>query len=146
MTLSNEEFARRFVHADMIDTLNPPRANKMELVGVDGLLLVVGYGWAVYACRDAAGNFYLFGDGYATDGSNVGWAGYSSTTTKHLQYLKSALEAADRNCRVIDSRLQLSDIEDCGPDKRPAVLVTDLLYDHEVEPLDYTGYLYRKDG
>lgn len=104
--------------------------------------VLVGYGYAVYALDlsgvgDVAADFALFGDGYASDNSAVGWAGYSGTTTQHLQEIKAALEAVDAEFAVVDRRLETGQLDD--------VSVAELIEERAVEPQEYTGHLYRRD-
>lgn len=137
MTLSNADLAKRFV------TGGTGSANRMEIREVDGVRVVVGYGWAVYAATSPGVGYVLFGDGYATDNSNVGWAGYSSTTTKHLQTLKGALEEHARDFTVVDVELTTRS-KGFGRPEIDDVSLTELMSEHAVEPREATGYYYRQ--
>jgi len=138
MTLRNDELAERFVRG-----AESGSASRMEIKTLNDTRYVLGYGWAVYAAV-TPGNYYLFGDGYKSDRSNVGWAGYSGTTTKHIQVLKRALEDAAGRYSVLDYRLEESEITDMAPEAVP-VHLNGIHRAHGQEPLEYTGYLYRRD-
>lgn len=143
MTLSNDELARRFVAGDATG-----KACNMEIAKLGEYRAVIGYSWAVYACElpdDHPADVALFGDGYATDSTAVGWAGYSGTTTGHLQILKAALEDAGVPFAVVDSRVKRG-WSGTGADKRFRDIdaLGEYVDGDTVEKQGYTGYLYRK--
>lgn len=139
MTTTNENLAERFVRGD-----GSGEASRMEICVIGDTRYILGYGWAVYAAA-TPGAYYLFGDGYKTDDTNVGWSGYSSTTTKHIQIIKAALETFAGDFAVVDKRVEASDLHKRSPEEIPAYL-NNLKVAEEVEPLDYTGYRYRREA
>lgn len=61
------------------------KCNRMAIEeGDDGWTYLWGYGHALYAARKAGGPLFIYN----------GWYGYSSTTSKHLNALKSAAKSA----------------------------------------------------
>jgi hypothetical protein len=137
MTLTNDTLAERFVRGHASGS-----SSRMSLARVDDVTVVVGYGWAVYAAK-SPGRYYLFGDGYASDSTAVGWSGYSSTTTKHIQTIKAALEEFAGDYSVVDHRLEMSELVSSPPEAAAAYL-DELKREHGTEPLEYTGYHYMK--
>jgi len=131
MTLSNHDLIERFLAG-----CSDGRAARMEIETINGVRCIVGYGWAVYAA-DMGDTIALFGDGYRTEGDNVGWAGYSGTTTGHLQEIKGAMVETDRKFAVADYAFEVSELRDGTPPDQ-------IVREQEVEPRDYTGHLYRK--
>lgn len=79
------------------------KASRMRSTTVDDYRCIVGYGWAVYAV-DMGDFVALFGDGYATHDTDVGWAGYSGSTTGHLQDIKRVMGDDQIPFKVIDAR------------------------------------------
>lgn len=132
MTLPKDELIARFLDGGTAGT-----ASNMEIRTINGYRCIVGYGWAVYAA-DLIGEYALFGDGYKTTETHVGWAGYSGTTTQHLQEIKGALEATDEPFRVVDEPLTMSNLRDDELDLEAFTAK------HEVEPRETTGYLYKQ--
>lgn len=139
MTLRNDKLAERFVRG--ADT---GQASRMRIETINDVRYVEGYGWALYAAA-SPGGYYLFGDGHKTDNTNVGWAGYSSTTTNHIQILKRALVNKGVNFAVVDKRVESDELLSTAPEA-VAGLLNELKQEHEVEPNDYTGYHYKKTG
>lgn len=105
MTYTNRKAAERFV-AD-----ENGAASNMRSEMVSGVRCMVGYGWAVYALYMAdEDRFVLFGTGYRSDGSEKGWVGYSSTTTKQIHTIKDALERAGAEYDVVDRQLTTKEL------------------------------------
>lgn len=74
MTKSNEELI-----ADFATRGATGKSARMEVTrSEDGTAFLWGYGWALYACRPLQGPIHVY----------EGWAGYSSTTTKHIRLFK----------------------------------------------------------
>lgn len=130
-------------------------ASREEIERIAGRRCIVGYGWAVYVTEtpDMDGiDYALFGDGYKSDGTNVGWAGYSGTTTQHLQEIKAALEARDASYAVVDAQMRSARgwAARGGRGDRPALSeIPDedfraFVRTHRVEKREYTGHFYRK--
>lgn len=132
MTLSKTDLIERFLSG-----ATAGRASREEIKAINGYRCIVGYGWAVYAA-DLVGEYALFGDGYKTRGTHVGWAGYSGTTTGHLQEIKGVLEAKDAPYRVVGGALTESKLAKGDFDLEAYV------EENEVEPREATGYLYRQ--
>lgn len=146
MTLSNGGLAQRFVTADS------PRgdrgeASRMRIDTIDGTRVVIGYGWAIYAAWvEGWDEFLLFGDGYASDDTDVGWAGYSGPTTGHIQKIKGALEFHDVDFTVVDARPSTRTRGGEGHVVRDADGLYELASENAVDPQEYTGYFYRKEA
>lgn len=94
---------------------------------------IIGYGHAVYAAEVNDGQYALFGDGYASHNTDVGWAGYSGQTTQHLQELKGMFEEHDVPYTVVDYQLSVSEIHS-GESLAGIVLA------HETKPAPGDGY------
>ena len=95
---------------------------------------IIGYGWAVY-CMRFNGKHLLFGDGYATKGNNVGWAGYSGQTTQHMQEIKGMLEENGEDYTVVDYRLEKSELDNLDESD-----ILDIVLENQVESQG-TGYI-----
>lgn len=132
MTLANRDLIERF-----LDGRESGKASRMEIRTRDGYRLLVGYGWAIYAA-DLGDKFALFGDGYKTNDTHVGWAGYSGTTTGHLQDIKRMLEERDEEYIVVDHQTEYNDFN------LDAFDIEERAEAEEVEPRETTGYLYRQ--
>lgn len=78
MTLTNREVVKRFCRAVS------GKSNKMESVAFEttGDAFLWDYGWALLAHRTATGTIYVYD----------GWDGHSSTTTKHLNLVKTSAD------------------------------------------------------
>lgn len=132
MTLSNDAMIQRF-----LEGVNIASASRMQVQTIESIRCIVGYGHAVY-CAEAGGQYALFGDGYATDGSAVGWSGYSGPTTKHIQRIKGWLETNREDYVVVDRRPQTDDIDDEDWN------VSKMIAEDAVEAQEYTGYYYQR--
>lgn len=132
MTIAKSTMIQRFLHGN-----HTGKASREELRLLNGTLCVVGYGWAVYAA-DLGDRYVLFGDGYKTRGNNVGWAGYSGTTTAHLQEIKGAFEERGVDYVVVDFRLEDQDVLDSE------FSFAEIIEEYQVEKRESTGYLYRQ--
>lgn len=92
MTYTQEELARRFAYGADSGT-----ASNMTIVpGRDGDAdaHIVGYGWAIYATRDANGRVTL----------HDGWRGYSPSTTQQLGKISPYADRTDDADPRWDSR------------------------------------------
>ena len=134
MTESKQTVINRYIEGGTRGT-----ASRFEIKLLNGYRCIVGYGWAIYAAYPIDGEYVLFGDGYKTDSTNVGWAGYSGTTTQHIQEIKSGFEVEGAPYTVADTRPTTSDLEQDAAYDLPTVVE-----ENEVEPLDTTGYYYRQ--
>lgn len=120
----------RYLNSDK----NTGKASRLSLHEVNGYETIIGYGWAVY-CLKFYGNHFLFGDGYATKGNNVGWAGYSGQTTQHMQEIKGMLEENDEDYTVVDYRLEKSELYNLEESD-----IRDIVLENQVESQG-TGYI-----
>jgi hypothetical protein len=132
MTLAKEDMIQRF-----LDGEESGSASREEIDVVEGWRCIIGYGWAVYAA-DLGEKFALFGDGYKSKGTDVGWAGYSGQTTQHLQEIKAALETGGHEYVVVDQAV--TKLEIGNRTHTPA----EAAEKNQVEKRETTGYLYRQ--
>jgi hypothetical protein len=87
----------------------------------------------VYAAEVNDGQYALFGDGYASHNTDVGWAGYSGQTTQHLQELKGMFEEHDVPYTVVDYRLSV--VEITAGESLAGIVLT-----HRTKPAPGDGY------
>lgn len=133
MTIAKSVMIDRFLHG-----IPNEKASREEVESVNNLVSIVGYGWAIYAVKFGH-EVLLFGDGYKTKKTNVGWAGYSGQTTQHLQEIKGALEETNKNYTVVDYQLRKSELENF---ENPHEELSQIVEENEVEARDGTGYTY----
>ena len=140
MTISKRELIERFLDGD--DSIPDASRERVQLLVRGGpsaveyaqkYRCIIGYDHAVYAAEVNEGQYALFGDGYATHNTDVGWAGYSGQTTQHLQEIKGMFEEHDVPYTVVDKRLSVAHIT-AGESLAGIVL------SHETEPAPGDGY------
>jgi len=105
MTTSKEATIAAFLRGES------EQAFRMESTTYAGVPCIIGYGWAAYAadlreCGPGPDAVVLYGDGHASLGTDVGWAGYSGTTTTHIHDIKAKLSTPryGGEYRVADAR------------------------------------------
>lgn len=137
MSMSKRKLLERFLAGGDSGT-----ASRLSLREIDGVRCVVGYNWAVYAA-DLGDGVALFGDGYKSNGDNVGWAGYSSNgqSTQHMQEIKGMLHEHGVPYVVVDAQLRCGKTLRGGPQIGDVDDLDAFVREHEVDPRDGTGYL-----
>jgi hypothetical protein len=105
MTTSKEHAIAAFLRGE------PAQASRMESTTYAGVPCIIGSGWAVYAadlreCGPGPDAIVLYGDGHANLGTDLGWSGYSNSTTTHIHDIKAKLSTPryGGRYRVADAR------------------------------------------
>lgn len=113
----------------------------MRVTMINGLSSIVGYGWAVYA-MDVPGRKVVFGDGFKTDNTHVGWAGYSNTTTQHIHQILSAFDDRGVDYTVVDLRPELEEMYDLACEGGDYSAVGEKIVENAVDADELSGWYY----
>lgn len=150
MTDTKAQTVRAFLRGESAE------ASRFEVEEYGGVPCIIGYGWAIYAAdlRDQPEGpdaVVLFGDGYKSDNSHVGWAGYSPTTTTHIHDIKSGIGKEGVPYVVADVRPQRTAIKhDTGTKTiqsgKASERLAALAESFGVEPQDTPRYYYQKEA
>lgn len=98
------------------------KSNRMAIESAGDWTFLWGYGHALYAARQDGGPLYIYD----------GWYGYSATTSKHLNALKSAAKSAygepredGESVRVVTDGAGGTEVVQAPPTGRTLIVVDD---------------------